>query len=443
MGSWLSWLVLALAAATSPATPPPNGGPAAAAALAVRVLGPAGAAKFSFSTAPASACPSAGAGGGPCVVIATGQTPGTIKISGSTPVEMARGLAHYCRTVLRFSFAWEKTGGVQALAAVPSSLPPLAAPITLQKQCAPGQANCYSYYMNVCTETYSSWNWDWARWEKEVDWMALSGINLVLAYTGREYVYRKVYQQLGLNLTSVELAHGGIEAGPAFLAFSRTENWANYDHSTPLGPGHPNWGLPDTGGRTGGPLPDSFVLDQWHLGKRIVARQMELGIGSILPAFQGNVPRDLAARYPSANISVSKPGEKVAAGGVGWLDGLDPLFAKISRMVLQTLVADFGATGFYEADGFFDQSSAPWLSASSASSPHSPSATAAQQKTQMQTQMQMQMRAGAKTHLLRHFILNRSFYHDRLGASIGKALRKRWVFLQALAMPAQSAPVWL
>eukprot|EP01043_Picozoa_sp_COSAG02_P091576 COSAG02_NODE_28284_length_592_cov_1.038540_1_plen_94_part_01 len=88
------------------------------------------------------------------MVIATGHTPGTIKISGSTPVEMARGLAHYCRTVLRFSFAWERTGGVQA-PAVPSSLPPLAAPITLQKQCAPGQTNCYSYYMNVCTYGYS------------------------------------------------------------------------------------------------------------------------------------------------------------------------------------------------------------------------------------------------------------------------------------------------
>ena len=43
----------------------------------------------------------------------------------------------------------------------------------------------------------------------------MNGINLVLSYTGREYVYRKVYTQLGLNTSSVELGHGGVEAGPA------------------------------------------------------------------------------------------------------------------------------------------------------------------------------------------------------------------------------------
>ena len=30
-------------------------------------------------------------------------------------------------------------------------------------------------------------------------------------------------------------------------------------------------------------------------------------------------------------------------------------------MVLAELIADFGKTGFYEADGFFDHSKAPWL----------------------------------------------------------------------------------
>ena len=104
--------------------------------------------------------------------------------------------------------------------------------------------------------------------------MALNGINLVLAYTGREYVYRKVYQRLGLNQSQIGDAHGGIEAGPAFLAFSRTEAWNGKDFE---GPRH---------GRAGGPLPDSFVEDQWRLNKQIVARQTELGIGSILPAFQ-------------------------------------------------------------------------------------------------------------------------------------------------------------
>jgi hypothetical protein len=42
--------------------------------------------------------------------------------------------------------------------------------------------------------------------------------------------------------------------------------------------------------------------------------------------------------------------------------GLDPLFSKISTMVMETLIADFGRTGFYEADGtvrVFSQELAP------------------------------------------------------------------------------------
>ena len=38
--------------------------------------------------------------------------------------------------------------------------------------------------MNVCTMSYSAVFWDWARWEREIDWMALQGYNLPLAFTG-------------------------------------------------------------------------------------------------------------------------------------------------------------------------------------------------------------------------------------------------------------------
>jgi hypothetical protein len=41
------------------------------------------------------------------------------------------------------------------------------------------------YYQNVCTVSYSMAWWDWARWERELDWMALNGINLALAFTGK------------------------------------------------------------------------------------------------------------------------------------------------------------------------------------------------------------------------------------------------------------------
>lgn len=36
--------------------------------------------------------------------------------------------------------------------------------------------------------------WTWERWEKEIDWMALQGINLPLAFTGQEAIWQKVFQ---------------------------------------------------------------------------------------------------------------------------------------------------------------------------------------------------------------------------------------------------------
>lgn len=36
--------------------------------------------------------------------------------------------------------------------------------------------------------------WGWERWEREIDWMALQGINLPLAFTGQEAIWQKVFK---------------------------------------------------------------------------------------------------------------------------------------------------------------------------------------------------------------------------------------------------------
>lgn len=49
--------------------------------------------------------------------------------------------------------------------------------------------------IDVFVKDTSVW-WDWERWEKEIDWMALQGINLPLAFTGQEAIWQKVFQVL-------------------------------------------------------------------------------------------------------------------------------------------------------------------------------------------------------------------------------------------------------
>ncbi|CAG2067091.1 unnamed protein product [Timema podura] len=123
----------------------------------------------------------------------------------------------------------------------------------------------FRYYQNVCTSSYSFTWWNWTRWEREIDWMALNGINLALATVGQEAIWERVYIQL--NLTSDDI--NNHFTGPAFLAWGRMGNirgWA-------------------------GPLSPSWHNHTLILQRRILARMRELGIVPILPAFAGHVPR--------------------------------------------------------------------------------------------------------------------------------------------------------
>ena len=78
---------------------------------------------------------------------------------------------------------------------------------------------------------------------------------------------------------------------------------------------------------------------QHALQKQILGRMCELGIVPVLPAFQGNVPPVMKLElYPGANISLQGGGRHYAA----WLDGTDPLFAKIADRYMSIMCADFG-----------------------------------------------------------------------------------------------------
>ena len=73
----------------------------------------------------------------------------------------------------------------------------------------------FRYYQNVCTVSYSFAWWNWTRWEREIDWMAMNGINLPLAFNGQEAIWQKVYLKMGFTQKDLDMHFGG----PAFLAW--------------------------------------------------------------------------------------------------------------------------------------------------------------------------------------------------------------------------------
>ncbi len=61
----------------------------------------------------------------------------------------------------------------------------------------------FRYYQNVCTPGYTFAFWQWDHWEAHIDWMALNGINLPLAFTAQEAIWNRVYKKVSvLNQTN-------------------------------------------------------------------------------------------------------------------------------------------------------------------------------------------------------------------------------------------------
>ncbi|KAK1363343.1 alpha-N-acetylglucosaminidase-like [Heracleum sosnowskyi] len=256
-----------------------------------------------------------------------------ILIGGFTGVELLSGLHWYLKYWCGAHISWDKTGGIQ-LASVPNtgSLPRIQDSGILIKRPVP-----WNYYQNAVTSSYSFAWWDWERWEKEIDWMALQGINLPLAFTGQEAIWQKVFQNF--NITSSQL--DDFFGGPAFLAWSRMGNLH----------------------RWGGPLPQSWLDQQLIMQKKILARMYELGMTPVLPAFSGNVPAALKSVFPTAKIE--RLGNWFTVGSDSrWcctylLDATDPLFIEIGKAFIKQQLKEYGRSGHIYNCDTFDENTPP------------------------------------------------------------------------------------
>eukprot|EP00927_Polykrikos_kofoidii_P006951 TRINITY_DN1282_c0_g2_i1.p1 TRINITY_DN1282_c0_g2~~TRINITY_DN1282_c0_g2_i1.p1 ORF type:complete len:848 (-),score=115.97 TRINITY_DN1282_c0_g2_i1:42-2261(-) len=248
-------------------------------------------------------------------------------VAGSGAVEIAAGIGWYLRERCNVTIGWPRGGGSWLPAGLVESLPRVGARVIRHR------TTTWSYMMNVCTHSYSFVWYTWHDWERFIDWMALQGINMVLATTGQEEVQYKVFRKLGLSDDEIR----GWFNGPALLAWSRGQN--------------------EYGAGVAGPLPRSFMRQQWSLQKLILKRYRELGIIGQLPAFQGNVPAALKSILHDSNMTTKD--------GTGWIDALDPTFGRIADAWMRTLIDDFGTDHWYQLDGYFNGGTAPWLALSS------------------------------------------------------------------------------
>ncbi len=239
--------------------------------------------------------------------------PGKIILRGSNGVSVASALNYYLKNYCHSLITWNGSSlHLPAVSAAGGEKVHKVTPYT------------YRYYLNYCTFNYSMAWWDWARWQKEIDWMALNGINMPLALTGEEGIWQEVYRSMGF--TEAELDK--FFTGPAYFSWL----WmGNIDA----------WG---------GPLPAHWKESHRLLQKKILQAERAFGMKPVLPAFTGHVPPSFKDRYPGARIKKTNWGAGFA--DVYILDPSDPLFESIGKRFIEVQTREFGTDHLYSADTF-------------------------------------------------------------------------------------------
>lgn len=250
------------------------------------------------------------------------QQGGNILICGSNDNAMAMGLNHYLKEYAHVHVSWYASQPIE----LPSRLPRV--PDTVSRRCSVP----VRFFLNYCTYGYTMVWWQWKEWERFIDWMALNGVNMPLALTGQEAVWQEVWRELGMTDEEIR----AYFSGPAHLPWHRMANLDGF----------------------GGPLPQRWTDGQRKLQARILKRERELGMTPVLPAFAGHVPRQLAQRYPQADI-------KQLSSWCGFeptffLNSTDSLFPVIQRLYLNKQTALYGTNHIYGVDPFNEMDPPSW-----------------------------------------------------------------------------------
>lgn len=237
-----------------------------------------------------------------------------VVIRGNNYVNIATGLNWYLKYYAGIHLSWN---GMTAQ--LPESLPKVDTPLRKETNLS------LRYDFNYCTYSYTMAFWDWNRWEKEIDWMALHSINLPLAAVGQECVWKNMLAKLGYTKEEINK----FIAGPAFLAWWAMNNLEGW----------------------GGPNPDSWYTQQEALQKKILKRMREYGIEPVFPGYSGMVPHDANQKL---GLNVTEPKLWNGFTRPAFLLPTDSRFKEIAALYYKEQEKLFGKANYYSMDPFHE-----------------------------------------------------------------------------------------
>lgn len=230
---------------------------------------------------------------------------GKIRVTANTLSAMTTGLNWYLNHDARVNITWNNLRQTPKHYPAPSDNSIHTANIK------------YRYYLNYCTFSYSMAFWTWERWEKEIDWMALHGINAPLQMVGLDVTWQKTMQEMGYSKEQI----GKFVAGPGFQAW---------------------WGMVNLEGH-GGPNPDWWYERQEQLARNICEREYSLGFQPVLPGFAGQVPSSNVGKPANMTIKTYDCGS--------WCGYRRPAMLSVSDTETYNMVAEIYYRNLHEVMG--------------------------------------------------------------------------------------------
>jgi alpha-N-acetylglucosaminidase len=238
---------------------------------------------------------------------------GRIKVEGTTPSSLLFGVNWYLKYIARVEIS---TNGMRLGSSRTWPLP--AAAIERETPYA------HRYALNQNIDGYTAPYWSWARWQHEIDILALSGINAMIVERGMDAVLYKTFRDAGYSDAEIR-------------------GWITQ-------PAHQNWQLMGNLCCFAGPVSAALMQRRVVSARQIIARLRELGITPVLPGFYGIVPADFQRKFPRAHVIAQ--GEWAGFVRPAWLDPRDPMFANLAATFYRHQHELFGDSSVYDMEVF-------------------------------------------------------------------------------------------
>lgn len=188
---------------------------------------------------------------------------GRIHIKGNKGLSLTTGLNYYFK-----NYAGVHISEQTMQAAMPKRIVPIKGTVRKENLCK------IRYAFNYCTLNYTFSFFGEQEWQRENDWLALNGVNVVLDLAGQEATWIKFLMNFGYT-------------------FDDAKDWLT-------GPGYSAWQFMDNMESFGGPLHDGYVRDRVELARKTQRWKRSLGMQTVLQGYAGMVPTNFNEFQPDA-----------------------------------------------------------------------------------------------------------------------------------------------